>query len=335
MKSNQPTIRDVAARAGVSPNVVSRACNPESGGYVSEASRARVLEAIKELGYHPDSRARYLRNPRTQTIGFYSGYGTLDIEYEFARAIFEGLQSACDEFKQDLLIFHNMDNHPISFAADKLTSSKVDGVICHPREGDFELSSALSKIHKPIVRIAETFPNIPAVVADDWNGGRRIARHLYDRGHRRVVFRKETYGITSAQRRYDGFCDAAARLGMSVLSTTASSRDDDLTSEEQNLLSNFRMEGITAFACWRDWSATKVLVFCRERGIQVPNDIAVVGFDGMTPDFCPIDMRLTTLVIDWQQIAEIAVERLFDLIEHREVPAETIHAGSLYVGNTT
>jgi DNA-binding LacI/PurR family transcriptional regulator len=335
MRSNRPTIKDVALRAGVSPNVVSRVCHPESGEYVSEGSRAKVLEAIRELGYHPDSRARYLRNPRTKTIGFYSGNGTLDFDFEFARAIFEGLQSACEEFDQDLLIFHLMENHSTSYIADKVTSSKVDGIVYHPRPSDTELSETLSKTHKPIVRIGEPFPNIPAVVADDWNGGRRIARHLYGRGHRRVVFRKETYNIVSAQRRYEGFCEAAARLGMAVITTTASSRDDELTDEEQQLLRNFRAEGITAFVCWRDWSAAKVLSYCNENHIRVPNDIAVVGFDGLTPDFCPSAMRLTTLVIEWDSIAEMAVERLFDLIEHREVPDETIHPCSLYIGNTT
>jgi len=335
MRSNRPTIKDVAVRAGVSPNVVSRVCNPESGEYVSAASRAKVLEAINELGYHPDSRAQYLRNPRTKTIGFYSGNGTLDFDFEFARAIFEGLQTACEEFDQDLLIFHLMDNHTVPYIADKVTSSKVDGIVYHPRDGDTQLSDILSKGHKPIVRIGEPFPNIPTVVADDLNGGKRIARHLYSRGHRRVVFRRQRHSIISAQRRYEGFCEAAARLGMSVVATTAAHIDDELTGEELELLKNFRSEGITAFVCWRDWSASKVLLYCEENHIQVPSDIAVVGFDGLTPDFCPSTMRLTTLVIEWDRIAEMAVKKLFDLIEQREVPDETIHPCSLYIGNTT
>jgi LacI family transcriptional regulator len=294
-----------------------------------------VLEAIEELGYHPDTRARYLRNPRTQTIGFYSGHGTLEIEVEFGRAILEGLQSACEDYDHDLLVFHNLDKLSIPQRVDKLTSSKVDGIMYHPRPGDAEVARLLAASGKPIVQISDPFPGIPAVVAEDRDGGRRIARHLHSRGHRRVVFRRAMGCIQSEKRRYEGFCDAAARLGMSVVTTAASSFDDEITGEERDLLMGFRHEGVTAVVCWRDWSAAKVLVFCREHDIRVPSDIAVAGFDGMTPDFCPDGVRLTTLVIEWPRIAEIAVERLFDLIEGREAPDETIHPCSLYIGSTT
>jgi len=317
--------------------VVSRVCNPKSKGYVSEAARQRVLEAIQALGYRPDSRAQFLHSGRTSTIGFYSGNGTLRLEIEFARALLDGLQSACEEMNIDLLIFHNVEHHSPQEIAAMLANSKVDGIVHHPSERDAPLSHLLSSLSKskPMVRIGEPYPGIPAVLAEDQEGGRRMARHLFDRGHRRVLFRREPFFIESARRRYAGFCQAAERLGMSVVATAAEDISDDLTTEEQRLLRNFRAEGITAVASWRDWSAAKVLLFCEHSSINVPKDIAVVGFDGMTPEFCPDTIRLTTLVIEWQRIAGFAVERLFDLIENRPVPEEVIHPCSLYIGNTT
>jgi LacI family transcriptional regulator len=293
-----------------------------------------VLEAIRELNYIPNSRARYLRRGRTETIGYYTSYGTVSIEQEFARILFDGLQAACGELNQDLLVFHATDRSPGEIAR-LLTSSKVDGVIHHPRHGDDELAETLRDGHKPLVRVGEPFPQVTSVVAEDWKGAARLARHLYTRGHRRVLFRMEPGNLISARRRHDGFREAAERLNMEVVTTVAQIGTDDLTEIELDYLTHFRDHGITAVACWRDESAAKVLVWCRAAGIHVPEDVAVVGFDGLTPGFCPTEFRLTTIVIDWQRIVEEAVFRLIDLIEKREVPDEICVPCSIYIGNTS
>src|SRR5947209_208450 len=97
MSKEHPTINDVARLAGVSRNVVSRVCNPGSTGYVAADTRRRIEDAIRELGYRPDMRARYLRDQRTGTIGFYSGYGPVTLYQGLPRAVFDGLQAACAE----------------------------------------------------------------------------------------------------------------------------------------------------------------------------------------------------------------------------------------------
>lgn len=328
-------MRDVADLAGVSLNVVSRVCRPDDKEYVSTGARERVLAAIEQLGYYPDSRARSLRSLRAQTIGFFSAYGWLYVEEEFARAIFEGLQTGCGEADQDLLLFHGVDIRSIREAVRELVDAKVDGVVYLPKHGDTELTEALLQTRKPIVRIGEPYPRMPAVVAEDRDGARRLARHLYLRGHRHVVFRKPSFRLESATRRYEGFCEAAEELGMAVTTTVTDSPTEALSAPEQALLRRFRAEGITAVACWRDGAAAEVLVFCRKHRIHVPEDLAVVGFDGLTPENCPADLRLTTVVIDWQRIAETAVARLLDLVEGKPVPDEIVQPCSVYVGNTT
>jgi DNA-binding LacI/PurR family transcriptional regulator len=122
---------------------------------------------------------------------------------------------------------------------------------------------------------------------------------------------------------------------MTVIATVSSAMDEDLTDEESALLQDFRSEGITAVACWRDWSASRVLVYCQEHKIQVPEDLAVVGFDGLTPYFCPPNFRLTTVAVEWERIAETAVEMLLKVIEGTNVPDEVLQPCTLYIGNTS
>jgi DNA-binding LacI/PurR family transcriptional regulator len=334
MQKKRPTIRDVAELAHVSPAVVSRVYHPNPPKYVSAAARKRVLDAISELNYHPDTRASFLRTNRTYTIGLYYVYGLLYLDHEFGLAIFDGLQAACGELNQDILVFH-----PIKRGAEEislvLSSAKVDGIIYYPGAHIAEFNETLHNINKPIVRIGEPHPQSPSVVADDYNGAARLAQHLYLRGHRKVLFRREKLPLISAQRRFDGFCDAAKRLDMQVISMRAASIRDAMTEEEELLLLRFRAEGITAVTCWRDGSAAELLNFCKQHNINVPEDLAIAGFDGLRSPNCPPEMQLTTLVIDWHLIAEKSVKMLIDIIEGRKVPEEQIVTGSLYIGNTT
>src|SRR3569833_884422 len=95
MRKKGPTIKDVAARAGVSVMAVSRVCNPHATGQVSAAMRAKVMEAIEALGYQPDTVAQSRRRRRADTIGFYNGYrGMLTLDDDFRRSVFTGLQDA-------------------------------------------------------------------------------------------------------------------------------------------------------------------------------------------------------------------------------------------------
>jgi DNA-binding LacI/PurR family transcriptional regulator len=329
-------MKDVAKHAGVSLNVVSRVCYTRPGEYVSAAAAEKVKNAIQELGYYPDIRARYLRSQRTNSIGFYAGNGAFRILPGFGARIFDGLQLESALHSQDLLVIHFNPDESSPVTARSLTSSKVDGLVYLPLDNDDELSEALLKSGKPVVSISEPYPGIPSVLADDRRGSARLARHLYSHGHRKVLYRRRQENLVASQRRHEGFLDASTSLGMDVVTTyPLDPHDDSLSPEEMGLLANFRTNGITAVACWRDWSATRVLEFCTSNGIFVPDDLAVVGFDGMTPDFCPPNLRLTTVVVEWQAVAESAIRILLDIIDGKDAPQETIHPCSIYIGNTS
>jgi DNA-binding LacI/PurR family transcriptional regulator len=297
---------------------------------VDDATKQKVIAAASELSYTVTP----VPVERLHTIGFYTEYGPINLGEEFTRVIFDGLQSGCGELDEDLLLLHPPAGNPAEIS-QFLADSKTDGILHQPSFGDDALAIALQQSSKPLVRIGEPFPGTPSVVAEDYNGAIRMAYHLYLRGHRKVLFRLGPQGLVSARRRHEGFLDATKRLNMEVITTYSRSRGDELSEEEQRLLLHFRAEGITAVACWRDHSAAQVLIYCRRHRIHTPEDLAVAGFDGLTPEFCPADLRLTTFVLDWQKIVTTAVGHLIDILDGSNTLGEIIVPGCIYVGNTT
>ena len=349
MRKKGPTIKDVAARAGVSVMAVSRVCNPAATGQVSASMRAKVIEAIDALGYQPDTVAQSLRRRRSDTIGFYNGYrGGLFLEDDFPRSIFAGLQDESADLGQDLLVFTVPEEpRPPTDVVQELSTSKVDGVVFLPQEGDTDLARMLGESHQNVVAVGEALPGVPAITAQDVLGSRLIAQHLFDRGHRSVMYRRSRRDLTSSRRRYESFIATAAELGMSVVTTRTTAGMDDLDDTEQTILSNRHENGITAVAAWHDYSAVKAVLWCRENGMRVPEDIAVAGFDQLTPVLCPIDVSLTTIEVDWAQVARRAIIYLVkgpsfaarpdlgdEVIDH-DGRYEIALASPLFIGNTT
>lgn len=349
MPKKAPTIKDVAARAGVSLMAVSRVCNPGVNGQVSTEMREKVLAAIQELGYHPDTLARSLRRRKSDTVGFYNGYrGIFTIGDDFPRAIFTGLQDASTELGQDLLIFH-VPETPVSPAdtARELSTSKADGVIFLPEQGDDELARLLADSHQNVVAIVEPLPGLPAITAQDAAGSRQIAEHLFARGHRHVMYRQSRLALTSAARRYEGFREAAETLGMTVTATKTTLPHDALDGGERDLLRQAAQEGITAIAAWHDYSAIQALLHCREIGLRIPEDMAIAGFDNLPPRICPPEVALTTINVNWSEIARRGVTYIVNGRESAARPDlgdEIVDDGGRYeiaiacrlsVGNTT
>ncbi|MEO7719812.1 MAG: LacI family DNA-binding transcriptional regulator [Capsulimonas sp.] len=347
MSKKIPTIKDVAAHAGVGMMTVSRVCNPKTNGTVSDAMRQRVLQAINDLGYQPDVLARSLRQRRVDTIGFYNGYRDIfSLTDAFARALFIGLQDASTELKQDLLIFHpsKTPQSPADIVRE-LNTSKVDGVIFLPGDEDVILSQLLKASHQNIVTIGEVLPGLPAITSQDEIGSRMIAEHLHERGHRHVLYRHRRDPLPSAIRRYHGFCATAKELALQVTTTQTTLLNDEVDAKEQDLIRNAHRLGVTAIVGWHDFSAMAALLFCRHIGFNIPSDIAIAGFDALPLSACPSDVSLTTIDADWSGIARRAVAFVAqgqsaalsdtrDTVIDHDGQEEIRVAGRLRIGNT-
>jgi len=334
--------------AGVSVMSVSRVCDPNYGGQISPEMRSKVANAIETLGYRPDYVARSLRRGRTDTIGFYYGYrGLMPFSDDFTRRVFIGLQDELTNLNQDLLIYNVPESPRLHEEIVRdVTMSKVDGVVFLPEEGDEEIARLFSESYQNFVTIVETMPGIPSITAQDADGSIRLAQHLYERGHRHVMYRTSRLRLTSARRRFDAFSSTARELGMQITPTTTNLLKDDLSDAEVETIREARTLGITAIVAWHDLSALKAAIYCRSIGIDIPGDMAVAGFDRLSHTINPKGLELTTIVADWQEIARRGVDYIVkgkdmvrledgDLVrDNNGVPHIQVHS-PLFLGNTT
>lgn len=332
-KQRAATMSEVAERAGVSKMTVSAVL---AGGSrhvrVSEPTRRRVLEAARQMAYRPNEVARSLRRQRTHILGLYCGFGYLNAANPFHADVIGGLQAGCDAHGRDLLLHGSFSGRSVSDIHAELTDGRIDGLLVLSPPDD-PLLEMLGRSHRPAVAMVDAVPALPSVVVDDPDGGRRLVEYLAAKGHRRLVFGNCERPLTSVARRRVGVLEQAAALGLEVTEHAA-----DLCHHawegwlpEWQALSRERRA--SAAICWNDSCAYELLEVCRARGIRVPSDLAVTGFDNTRQ---PLDFqwRLTTVHAPWTAVAKTAVDLLVAQLNGNEIPLETVFPVELIAGQS-
>jgi DNA-binding LacI/PurR family transcriptional regulator len=291
-----------------------------------------VQEAAHELGYAPNAIAQALRGERTNIIGYYAGYETLDAHSPFTAAILQGLQRSCRLYNQDLLLFGSFIRDTVDSIYATVTSGKIDGLVILPTPQS-PVMDRLFDSHLPVVAIANSHPNAPSVIVDDVDGSNQIAHYLAQQGHRHVAYRSQSEPRTSSLNRQAAFCATAAALGLQVTLTYEGEVHHTLTAAEIAFWQRPAHERPTAVVCWMDISAYVLLEHCESIGLRVPDDLAIVGFDGVPLDIKP-KRALTTVRAPWVDVAAQAVEYLQWLLEGKEVPPQTVLPVQLCLGDT-
>lgn len=332
-KRQRITLQAVANVAGVNrvTAAVALGQSPQGGTRVSEATRLRVLEAAQQLGYAPNVMARALRGERTNIIGYYAGYEPLDAHQPFVAAILEGLQQSCRTHCQDLLLFGSFERDTIDSIYATLTSGKIDGLVLLPTPHS-PVMDRLFDSHLPVVAVANAHPAVPSVVVDDAAGSTLIAEYLARQGHRRILYRSHAEYRMSSIRRQEAFLTAAIALGMTV-TVTHEAHSHTLSPAEIAILQEPAGHRPTAAVCWMDLNAYTLLDYCEAQGVQVPGDLAIVGFDGIRQRLKPAH-RLTTVCAPWAAVAAHAVQCLLQLLDGEDVPPETVLPVEFMLGDT-
>ena len=238
-----------------------------------------------------------------------------------------GLLEECARCKRDLLLHTVFRGQVINGLYDELLSGKIDGLVVWAPDDD-PLVALLRDSHLPVVSVVETLPPFPSVGVAEYMGAFEIGRHLFERGHRSILYLTQNAPSKSRRRRLEGIRQAAADLGMELQVTV------DLTGVQDALaLSLPPGSRPTAIACWNDMAAYQTLSYCRRSGIAVPREIAITGFDEIESPI-ELDMRLTTVRAPWAKVASTAITYLVDLLEGVAVPTETILPVELIHGDT-
>jgi LacI family transcriptional regulator/LacI family purine nucleotide synthesis repressor len=326
LRTKAATIDDVAARAQVSRMAVSVVLNgSRSGTRVSAATRERTLTAAGELGYRRNGLARSLKRGRTNIVGFYRYFAPGPLS-AFHAEIISGLEEGCNAAHMDLLIHGTFHKRPHDDLLAGLLDRRIDGLIIlvFPRD---PLVAPLAESRFPVVALADAIPGIPSVVVDDVGGGRQMAAHLHERGHRNILYLSLWNNPVSMVRRFEAFQrEAAAAPDWGIPDW-----DGDAM---RTLFGHPEGERPTAVACWADVAAETLLAKWERSGVRFPDHVALISFDGI-PTNGVLPTRLTTVEAPWREVAHTAARILADRIEGKEVLPETTLPVSLRVGITT
>ncbi len=305
----QATIYEVARRAGVSISTVSNVLNrPER---VSVATRQRVLSAADELGFVPRSEAVSRARRATGRIGVmapFSSYGS------YLRRLSGALATAA-EADVDLVVF---DHESAAMAASAMLASmplhdRLDGLIVMGLEIEEGIARRLVERNLPTVAVDAESRFFSRVVTDDVAGGRLACDHLTRKGHRRlgyVLERQVSDYESQAIKRLAGFRQVAEGSGTcEVLVETSDNSPESARAAAGRLLD--RPDRPTAIMAHHDALAVGVVLAARERGLRVPEELAVMGFDdGETA----VAADLTTVRQPFEESGSTAVKILLEHI---------------------
>ena len=334
------TAKDIARELDLSQPTVSRILSGDSKHRAAPATRRRVLETAQRLGYAPNAVASSLRRGRTDVIGLHTSHD-YDVRNDFMGAIVGSLQRACALHNLDVLLHSALSGVPARQMFGKLRDGRVDGLILHAQHDD-PLVALLRNSRLPTVVVADPLPKMAAVTSDDEGGMRYLIAHLWGRGYRRFAFVAPHQTPASVARRRDAFM--AQLAGRGARGRIVGINYEDVAPALDELLAqikpNAAIDERLAVCCWNDRTAYNLLRACAERGVEVPQTLAVTGFDGFDDDKLPA-RRLTTIVCPWDEVAATALDLLRARIEagHEErplpAPEEVCLPVRLRAGDTT
>jgi len=325
------TLRDVAERAGVSIRTVSNVVN--GFHYVSEATRARVRQAIEETGYQPNLAARSLRGGRSGLIGLI--VPEIDVPYfgELTRCFIEQLAG-----REHTLVVDHTDGDPArerDIVLRRRPAPLFDGLIANPLQlSAEELEAARPSL--PLVLIGEQVHSdrFDHVMIDNVRAAREAVQHLLGLGRRRIAVvggPPDGWTRTTALR-IEGYQAALRDAGHRPdpdldVRTEALHRRDGAVAMERLLRSRRPPDAVF---CLNDLVALGVLRTLAVHGVRVPDDIAVTGFDDIE-DGRYATPTLSTVAPDKAGIAALAVQRLTARMAGDQSPGATLYADHTFV----
>ena len=319
---SRPTIKDVAAQAGVSRQTVSRVVNNK--GEISDATRARVLAAIEELGYRPNAAARSMVMGRTCTLGCISPSLT---DFTFANII-EGAQTEARRLGYFILTGSAPTEADVEPLLEEMLHRQVDGLmVLNPRaDGRYRYFLPLIDKGMAIVYLNNTPRGEPvsSVRCDDHEGGYRATRHLIDLGHTAIATILGPDNEECALDRFDGYRQALLEVGLGVDPALTGQGNWSATSGYQTtkgLLAASRT--FTAIFAQNDQMAVGAIRALREAGRQVPANVSVIGFDDI-PLASYFDPPLTTLRQPMEESGQQAARLLVQTIQSPGHPPEQV-----------
>ncbi|WP_429028107.1 HTH-type transcriptional regulator GalR [Aeromonas media] len=302
------TIKDVALLSGVSVATVSRVIN--NSPKASQASRDAVFKAMHELNYHPNANARALAHQNNETLGLI----VADVSDPFFGTMVKAVEQVAQATGNFLLIgngYHEAakEKHVI----EQLIGHRCSGLVVHAKMlPDEELIQMMSYVPGMVLinRIVPGFES-RCVALDDRYGSWLATRHLIQEGHKKIGFLCSNHQISDSQDRLQGYLDALQEHNVPVDERLISrGSPDELGGEAAMTELLSRGQQMTAVVCYNDSMAAGALSVLSDNGIEVPQELSLVGFDDVLISRY-LRPRLTTvrypIIAMATQAAELAI----------------------------
>ena len=311
------TIKDVASLAGVSTTTVSHVLNDVPGKRINPETRDRVKAAADDLSYRPNRLAQDLRLQRTHTLGFVSdAIGATP----YAGLTILGAQRAAAE-NGSLLMFMNsgLDPELEEREVRALLDRRVDGIIyAADYHREVTLPPSLRRTAAVLLDATTLDPSISSVVPDEVGGALAAVRELASHGHRDIGFLNDRDDIPATRLRLEGFKRGLDEFGVPF-------RPEMVVSDEASSAGGYqaatrlldRPDPPTGVFCFNDRMAMGTYQAAADRGLRIPADLSIVGFDNQENIADGLRPGLTTLALPHYEMGQWAVKTLIDLVESR------------------
>ena len=325
------SIKDIAKECNVSVATVSKALNDHSD--ISGQTKERIRKVAKKLGYRTNIAARALKTNRTYNLGILFADDRAGLSHEYFSLILESFQREAEKYGYDITFI----NHAI--AGEKTTYLEhveyrnFDGVVIMTADFNDPEIRELAESKCPVVVIDDVLDNCAAILSDNTRGLDEIVRYAYKMGHRKIAFIHGDYTSVTRER-LSSFHSTCRQLGISVPEEYVLSghyHDIRYCEEKTNELLDLP-ELPTMIIFPDDYSYIGGLNAIVARGLSVPDDISVAGYDGI--NMAKI-MNLTTYEQNTRELGQMAVRKLLQLINEPDLPVErVIVSGKMIYGNT-
>lgn len=332
------SMKDISVACGVSVASVSKALNDHAD--IGTETKNRIRQAAKQMGYFPNSAAKALKTNRTHNLGvLFEEDDHSGLTHDYFAYVLDSLKSAAEEKGYDITFINGCRTRPNRMSyLEHCRYRGFDGVIivCVNFYDPEVLELVNSGI--PIVTIDHVFNNVCSVVSDNVKGMRELVQHVYNKGHRRIAY---IHGVNSAvavtQRRLAAFYKTAEELGIKIPDEyikAAAYRDTKASGIATAELLELK-ERPTCIFYPDDFACYGGINVIKEHGLSIPDDISVVGFDGIRIAR-HIEPKLTTLKQDTTRLGRKAAEKVISLIEHPKTTLveQIVVEGEVYEGKS-
>lgn len=317
------TMKDVADRAGVSRTAVSFVLNGRDSVALADETRDRVIAAAAELGYRPNAGARALAKKQSDWYGLVTEIVTAP----FAVDIIKGAQDRALLDEKYLLIASTESDPAVETAAiERLLEQRVGGLIYAATwHRAVELPEIAREVPTVLVNCFDVEGRFPAVVPDERTGGRRATERLLAAGHRRIGLVNLDPGIPAAVGRLIGYHEVLQEAGIAPdesLETSGHATADGGYAAASALLD--LADPPTAIFCANDRMAMGAYDAIKERGLRIPHDVAVIGFDNQELIAGYLRPGLTTVALPFETMGALGVELLASIIAGQSTATGTV-----------